>query len=153
MNTTCMPSQVMREGNDLNQQGHAARQEQASSSSPESFQDGLASALSEAWHTSNVPRTPRIIPAVRCLNVLIRVIGFFLSELTMVRCDIRFEMDCQNVIAVAGTQVKNKSERQIRNHRQMIRGDAGLFVFGHQNPVHHKMVRQENKIETRDGHG
>src|SRR5438552_9105348 len=41
----CAPSQVMREGRDLNQQGQAARQEQASSSSPETFHEVLASAL------------------------------------------------------------------------------------------------------------
>src|SRR5579862_4739664 len=39
MMMTCIPSQVMREGRDLNQQGQAGRQEQASSSSPEIFHE------------------------------------------------------------------------------------------------------------------
>ena len=34
----------MREGNDLNQQGHAGRQEQASSKSPATFHEVFASA-------------------------------------------------------------------------------------------------------------
>src|SRR5436190_13448813 len=48
MNTTCAPSQVMREGNDLNQHGQAARHEQASSSSPVTFH-GVLSAAMARW--------------------------------------------------------------------------------------------------------
>src|SRR5947208_5147004 len=44
MKTICAPSQVMREGRDLNQHGQAGRQEQASSSSPLIFQEVLAAA-------------------------------------------------------------------------------------------------------------
>src|SRR6266496_1508956 len=42
MKMICAPSQVMREGRDLNQHGHAGRHEQASSSSPLTFQEVLA---------------------------------------------------------------------------------------------------------------
>src|SRR5437870_286799 len=47
MNMVCVPSQVIREGRDLNQQGQGGRQEQASSSSPLSFHCvlGFSSAL------------------------------------------------------------------------------------------------------------
>src|SRR5260370_41276134 len=45
MNIICDPSQVMREGRDLNQHGHAGRQEQASSSSPVTFQEVLLAAI------------------------------------------------------------------------------------------------------------
>src|SRR5689334_3938491 len=44
MKTICAPSQVMREGRDLNQHGQAGRQEQASSSSPLIFQEVLVAA-------------------------------------------------------------------------------------------------------------
>jgi hypothetical protein len=76
MKITCMPSQVMRDGSDLNQQGQAGRQEQASSSSPESFQDGFAPGLSAARHMAAVPRVQRMIPIARCLTVVISLIGF-----------------------------------------------------------------------------
>src|SRR6266404_9925618 len=44
MKTICAPSQVMREGRDLNQHGQAGRQEHASSSSPVTFHEVLLSA-------------------------------------------------------------------------------------------------------------
>src|SRR5438552_15949426 len=44
MNMICAPSQVMREGRDLNQHGQAGRQEQASSSSPATFHEVLLAA-------------------------------------------------------------------------------------------------------------
>src|SRR5436189_4627518 len=45
--TICAPSQVMREGRDLNQHGQAGRHEQASSSSPVIFHEVLPAAA--AW--------------------------------------------------------------------------------------------------------
>src|SRR3954466_3330275 len=39
MKMICAPSQVIREGSDLNQHGQAARHEQASSNSPVTFQE------------------------------------------------------------------------------------------------------------------
>src|SRR5262245_53704773 len=44
MRIICAPSQVMRDGRDLNQHGQAGRQEQASSSSPLSFHEMLVAA-------------------------------------------------------------------------------------------------------------
>src|SRR5947209_4339024 len=44
MKMICAPSQVMREGRDLNQHGQAGRQEQASSSSPVTLHDVLLAA-------------------------------------------------------------------------------------------------------------
>src|SRR5438552_617576 len=44
MKTICAPSQLMREGRDLNQHGQAGRQEQASSSSPVTFHEVLLEA-------------------------------------------------------------------------------------------------------------
>src|ERR1041384_6082994 len=44
MKMICAPSQVMREGRDLNQHGQAGRQEQASSSSPVTFHEVLLAA-------------------------------------------------------------------------------------------------------------
>src|SRR3954469_19818462 len=124
MTITCMPSQVMRDGRDLNQQGHAARQEQASSSSPETFQDGLASALSPARHISDEPSVPRMIPIAIGLIVVISLIGFVADGLWFTR-GLRFsQMDSMHVIAAPVTNVKNKSEhhgaseRQVGDHRQ-----------------------------------
>src|SRR5258705_13925083 len=44
MKTICAPSQVIREGRDLNQHGQAGRQEQASSSSPVIFHEVFVAA-------------------------------------------------------------------------------------------------------------
>src|ERR1700694_2630626 len=44
MKMICAPSQVMRDGSDLNQHGQAGRQEQASSSSPFTFHEVLLAA-------------------------------------------------------------------------------------------------------------
>src|SRR5713101_6511676 len=53
MKIICEPSQVMREGRDLNQQGQAGRQEQASSSSPVTFHEVLLAAM----HLPGLPIT------------------------------------------------------------------------------------------------
>src|SRR4030095_3496583 len=57
MKIICAPSQVMREGSDLNQQGHAGRQEQASSSSPAIFQRVFGSVFSAALAGSKATTT------------------------------------------------------------------------------------------------
>src|ERR1044072_5819658 len=59
MKMTGAPSQVMREGRDLNQHGQAGRQEQASSSSPVTFQGVLAGASAALTGTPNAPMPHR----------------------------------------------------------------------------------------------
>src|SRR5437764_10815464 len=54
MKTTCAPSHVIREGSDLNQHGQAGRQEQASSSSPVTFQEVLSAAAALAGRPNAV---------------------------------------------------------------------------------------------------
>src|SRR5436190_8734245 len=53
MKMICAPSQVMREGRDLNQHGQAGRQEQASSSSPLIFHEVLLDAAAAPPVTPN----------------------------------------------------------------------------------------------------
>src|SRR6266542_3664358 len=59
MKMICAPSQVMREGRDLNQHGQAGRQEQASSSSPLTFHAVLfaVSAALPGTHNALMPHT------------------------------------------------------------------------------------------------
>src|SRR5437762_8291045 len=59
MKMICAPSQVMREGRDLNQHGQAGRQEQASSSSPLIFHEVLldAAAAPPVTPTAQMPHT------------------------------------------------------------------------------------------------
>src|SRR5438874_11660568 len=54
MKITCAPSQVMREGRDLNQHGQAGRHEQASSSSPVTFHGALSDAPAPFAGRANV---------------------------------------------------------------------------------------------------
>jgi hypothetical protein len=78
MKMICAPSQVMREGRDLNQHGQAGRQEQPSSSSPVTFHDVLLAAAA-AW--SGIPNAlmPHTI-ANQTIDLLdmISFINFFL---------------------------------------------------------------------------
>src|SRR5262245_3235389 len=76
MKMICAPSQVMREGSDLNQHGHAARQEQASSSSPVTFQEGVRS---EAWAIAHTLINRARLEAIRTKgSKVIRLIIYFL---------------------------------------------------------------------------
>src|SRR5215831_14120000 len=80
MNTACTPSQVMREGLDLNQQGHAGRQEQASSSSPEIFHGLLASSLAPSAARGDVTTLPENKQAAMDAGKM-RCIAFFVLSL------------------------------------------------------------------------
>src|ERR1041385_2753403 len=57
MKTACTPSQVMRDGLEVNQQGHAGRHEHASSKSPEIFQEGFFEAPASAAIAEQTPNT------------------------------------------------------------------------------------------------
>src|ERR1035438_2823608 len=85
MKTICTPSQVMREGRDLNQHGQAGRQEQASSSSPLTFHEILASASAALLEMPDAPRTHAIATETMDLPDMIFFISFFLS-LKRCRC-------------------------------------------------------------------
>jgi hypothetical protein len=61
MKTICAPSQVIRDGSDLNQHGHAGRQEQASSNSPLTFQEVLFAVAAVAFDMFN-PMNPQAMP-------------------------------------------------------------------------------------------
>lgn len=56
MKRICAPLQVMREGREVNQQPHGALQEQASSRSPETFQETLGAVESAAGLGAAKPR-------------------------------------------------------------------------------------------------
>src|SRR6185369_5467606 len=77
MKMICAPSQVMREGRDLNQHGQAGRHEQPSSSSPVTFHDVL---LAAAAARSGIPNAlmPHTI-ATKTIDLLdmISFINFF----------------------------------------------------------------------------
>src|SRR5258707_782250 len=67
MKMACSPSHVMREGSDLNQQGHGARQEHPSSKPPATFHEVFAPALPDSAavpmvttpHAKRTPLAPR----------------------------------------------------------------------------------------------
>src|SRR6266540_1368465 len=77
MKMICAPSQVMREGRDLNQHGQAGRQEQASSSSPVIFHEVLLAAAAALPGMPNA-LMPHAI-ATETIDLLISFITFFLS--------------------------------------------------------------------------
>src|SRR5437762_11173194 len=79
MKMICAPSQVMREGRDLNQHGQAGRQEQASSSSPLIFHEVLLDAAAAPPGTLNAPMPHRIASGTMDLPDTICFISFFLS--------------------------------------------------------------------------
>src|SRR5947208_12231314 len=79
MKTICAPSQVMREGRDLNQHGQAGRQEQASSSSPFTFHDVLLSAAATLPGIPNAPMPHTIATKTTDLLDMICFINSFLS--------------------------------------------------------------------------
>src|SRR5438046_7769691 len=78
MKMICVPSQVIREGRDLNQQGQAARQEQASSNSPATFH-GVPSGAWEA--TQKLARLPVNRAKAMDLEMIIRLISFLLFSM------------------------------------------------------------------------
>src|SRR6185295_4188584 len=77
MKMICAPSQVMRVGRDLNQHGQAARQEQASSSSPVTFHDVLpaAAAARPGRAKQTMPHTianaTKVLPHMIFINVFL----------------------------------------------------------------------------------
>src|SRR5689334_6238057 len=75
MKIACAPSQVMRVGRDLNQQGHAAWQEQASSRSAVTFQDGVSAAIATA---------ARLSPAVTQTSMVRRAFAFIEEKISFV---------------------------------------------------------------------
>src|SRR5437899_12030993 len=79
MNTICAPSQVMRDGRDLNQHGQAGRQEQASSSSPVIFHGVLSAAAAALAAKFNALRTPTIATVTRVFLEMLVFIKFVLS--------------------------------------------------------------------------
>src|SRR2546427_10187517 len=89
MKTICAPSQVMREGRDLNQHGQAGRQEHASSSSPLIFHEVLVAGAAALPGMPNalMPHTNAIetidLPDMICF------INFLLS---LKRCHFRRRM-------------------------------------------------------------
>src|SRR6266487_1187616 len=83
MKPICAPSQVMREGRDLNQHGQAGRQEQASSSSPVTFHEVLLSASAPLHGMPNALMPHTIATETMDLLDMISFINFFLS---MQRC-------------------------------------------------------------------
>src|SRR5213592_4544480 len=79
ISTICAPSQVMREGRDLNQHGQAGRQEQASSSSPLIFHEVLVAALAALPGMPNALMPQTIASERMDLLDMIAFINFFLS--------------------------------------------------------------------------
>src|SRR6266581_271578 len=79
MKTICPPSQVMREGRDLNQHGQAGRQEQASSSSPLIFHEVLLAAPAALPGTPNALMPHTIAIETIDLLDMNSFINFFLS--------------------------------------------------------------------------
>src|SRR5437660_9270874 len=77
MKITCAPSHVMREGSDLNQHGHAARHEHASSSVPATFQGVFVSALLASPAPANEATLHTIRPTVMDWIDFILFIMFF----------------------------------------------------------------------------
>src|SRR6266550_361121 len=88
MKMICAPSQVMREGRDLNQHGQAGRQEQASSSSPVTFHEVLGAAATVAPeipsalmpHRIAIETTDLVVVFIDCFSRLKRV-GLFMANL------------------------------------------------------------------------
>src|ERR1051325_4520536 len=80
MKMICAPSQVMREGRDLNQHGQAGRQEQASSSSPVTFHEVLFSAAAARTGVPNAQAPHTIVNHATDLLDLIFFISIFLSQ-------------------------------------------------------------------------
>src|SRR5712664_1238983 len=68
MKMICAPLQVMREGREVNQQPQGALQEQASSSSPETFQETLGAEVSAACTGAAKPRVTRTARNAVCLT-------------------------------------------------------------------------------------
>src|SRR5437867_2002881 len=79
MKMICAPSQVMREGRDLNQHGQAGRQEQASSSSPVTFHETLLAASAALPGMSKATMPHAIATETTNLLNLTSFINFFLS--------------------------------------------------------------------------
>src|ERR1051325_126448 len=79
MKMICAPSQVMREGRDLNQHGQAGRQEQASSSSPVIFHEVWAAAASALPARPSAAMPHNIATETIDLPDMICFINFFLS--------------------------------------------------------------------------
>src|SRR5437868_5611274 len=103
MKTICAPSQVMREGNDLNQHGQAGRQEQASSSSPLTFHGVFLAAASPVLALPKAVRPHRI--AIGTIDLLERIlfISFFLSlKFSILFCS-------ANVIARSGWSIRKRN--------------------------------------------
>src|SRR6185295_19194857 len=88
MKMICAPSQVMREGRDLNQHGQAGRQEQASSSSPATFHEVLPAAAAARPGRPNAVMPHIIVTAAKDLLNRIVFISFFLSlNYCLFRCE------------------------------------------------------------------
>src|SRR5438876_9493489 len=79
MKMICAPSQVMREGRDLNQHGQAGRQEQASSSSPLIFHEVLVAAAATLPGKPSAAMPHTIANETIDLPDMICFINFFLS--------------------------------------------------------------------------
>src|SRR3989442_8454765 len=77
MKMICAPSQVMREGSDLNQHGQAGRQEQASSSSPVIFHAVFPVAAAALPRMPNAAMPHTIATETTDLLDMIAFISFF----------------------------------------------------------------------------
>src|SRR5437773_1778962 len=81
MKMICAPSQVIREGSDLNQHGQAGRQEQASSSSPATFHGVLFAAAALAKTPTTVMPHTTTIETIDFLSII-----RFMIFLALKRC-------------------------------------------------------------------
>src|SRR5438093_9569421 len=107
----CAPSQVMRDGKDLNQHGQAGRQEQASSRSPVTFHDVLFAAAAARPRVPNAAMPHTMATGVINLLNMIPFISFFLFYKTL-RCLSRnvIQRKRRSIMKACGLSVRSVSQ-------------------------------------------
>src|SRR5712675_1730583 len=124
MKIACKPSQVIRLGRDLNQQGHAGRQEQASSSSPVTFHGVFFAAAAALLGTVKAAKAHRTTPAkIDLRNRMVFITFFFFSNFQTCgrslvaegqpRSRLKIFPVCKEVLPSSGSPALRRESRQV----------------------------------------